>query len=94
MASKFQFYKQLDMMDCGATCLRMIARHYGRYYSLEYLRSLTHQSVEGTSLLGISDAAEHLGMHTIGARLTFSRLIDDIPLPAIVHWRRDRKSVV
>lgn len=94
MASKFQFYKQLDMMDCGATCLRMIARHYGRYYSLEYLRSLTHQSVEGTSLLGISDAAEHLGMHTIGARLTFSRLIDDIPLPAIVHWRSDHYVVV
>jgi ATP-binding cassette subfamily B protein len=94
MARKFQFYKQLDTMDCGATCLRMIARHYGRYYSLDYLRSLTHQSVEGTSLLGISDAAEYLGMHTVGARLSFSRLIDDIPLPAIVHWRTDHYVVV
>ncbi|RMG84444.1 MAG: peptidase domain-containing ABC transporter [Bacteroidetes bacterium] len=94
MARKFKFYKQLETMDCGATCLRMIARYYGRYYSLEYLRGLTHQSVEGTSLLGISDAAEHLGMHTVGARLTFSRLIDDIPLPAIVHWRHDHFVVV
>ncbi len=94
MAKKFQFYKQLDTMDCGATCLRMIARHYDRYYSLEYLRTLTHQSIEGTSLLGISDAAEHIGMHTVGARLSFSRLIDDIPLPCIVHWRNDHFVVV
>lgn len=87
MAKKFQFYKQLETIDCGATCLRMIARHFGRYYSLDYLRALTHQNLNGSSLLGISDAAEHIGMHTVGAKMTFSRLTDDIPLPSIAFWR-------
>ena len=61
MAKKFPFFHQLESMDCGATCLRMIARHYDRYYSLEYLRELTHMGKQGVSLLEISDAAEAIG---------------------------------
>ena len=26
----FPHYRQLDAMDCGPTCLRMIAKYYGR----------------------------------------------------------------
>lgn len=94
MASKFQFYKQLDAMDCGATCLRMIARHYGRYYSLDYLRNLTFQNSRGSSLLGISDAAEQIGFHTIGARISLTRMFDDIPMPLVAHWKNDHFVVV
>ena len=53
----FPFYKQLDAADCGATCLRMVARRYGRHYSLEHLRQLTYLYREGVSLMGLSDAA-------------------------------------
>ncbi|MEO0779291.1 MAG: cysteine peptidase family C39 domain-containing protein, partial [Bacteroidota bacterium] len=49
MSRKFPFYKQLDAMDCGATCLRMVARYYGRHYSLAYLRELTYLDREGVS---------------------------------------------
>ena len=94
MARKFQFYQQLDEMDCGATCLRMIARHHGRYYSLEYLRRLTHQNKRGSSLLGISEAAEEIGFHTIGAKITFDRLLDDIPTPLVAHWKNNHFVVV
>lgn len=94
MASKFQFYKQLDAMDCGATCLRMIARHYGRYYSLDYLRNLTFQNSRGSSLLGISDAGEQIGFHTIGAKISLSRMLDDIPMPLVAHWKNDHFVVV
>jgi hypothetical protein len=45
-------------MDCGATCLRMVAKHYGKSYSLADLRQITHTTREGASLLGLSDAAE------------------------------------
>jgi len=62
MPQRLPFYKQLDSMDCGATCLRMIAKYYGRYYSLDYLREITYLDREGVSLLGISDAAEHIGL--------------------------------
>ena len=67
---KFPFYSQLDMMDCGPACLRMIAKYYGNSYSLEMLRSHSFISREGVSMLGISGAAEYLGMHTLGVKIT------------------------
>ncbi len=81
-------------MDCGATCLRMIARHYGRYYSLDYLRELTYLDREGVSLLGISDAAEAIGMHTLAVKIGYDRLAEDIPLPCVAHWRQNHFIVV
>lgn len=82
----FIFYKQLDATDCGVTCLRMVARHYGRHFSLEYLRDLAHLDREGASLIGIADAAERIGFRTLGVKVPFSRLKKDIPLPCIAHW--------
>ncbi|MCB0679454.1 MAG: hypothetical protein KDC32_00570, partial [Saprospiraceae bacterium] len=94
MPKNFPFYKQHDAMDCGAACLRMVARHHGRYYSLEFLRNLTHQRKEGVSLLEISDAAEHIGLRTLAAKISFERLLNDVPLPCIAHWRQDHYVVV
>ena len=54
----FPHYTQLDAMDCGATCLRMVAKYYGKSYSAQTLRERSHITREGVSLLGISDAAE------------------------------------
>ncbi len=81
-------------MDCGAACLRMIARHYNRFYSSEYLRNLTHLDRDGVSLNGISDAAEQIGLHTLAVKISFERLVDDIPLPLIAHWRQEHYVVV
>jgi ABC-type bacteriocin/lantibiotic exporter with double-glycine peptidase domain len=50
----FLSYLQHDAMDCGPTCLRMIAAHYGRIYSLEGLREKSHISRESVSMRGIS----------------------------------------
>lgn len=94
MANNFPFYQQLDAMDCGATCLRMVARYFGRYYSLEYLRELTYMGKQGVSLLGISDAAEHIGIQSLAVKTTFDRLSRDIPMPCIAHWRQDHFVVV
>lgn len=94
MLKNFPFYHQLDAMDCGATCLRMIARHFGRFYGLEYLRELTHIGKQGVSLLGISDAAEHIGMQSLAVKTTFDRLSSDIPLPCIAHWHQNHFVVV
>ncbi len=85
----FPFYQQPDTMDCGVTCLRMIAKHYGRHYSMEYLREHSYVDREGVSLMGISDAAEAIGMRTIAAKVTYQQLVDDVPLPAIIHWEQN-----
>ena len=81
-------------MDCGPTCIRMIAKHYGRVYSLQYLREHSYIDREGVSLRGISDAAEHIGIHTLGVKLPFSQLIAEVPLPCVAHWKQNHFVVV
>ncbi len=94
LSDSFPFYKQLDASDCGAACLRMIAHHYGRRYSLEYLRELSYLDREGTSLMGIADAAEKIGLRTLGVKTSFSRLQHELPLPCIAHWKQNHFIVV
>ncbi len=81
-------------MDCGPTCLRMIARYYGKHYTLETLRARSGYNREGVSLLGISDAAESIGFRTIGAKLTMDELVSEVPLPCIVHWEQSHFVIV
>ena len=94
MAHSFPFYKQHDSSDCGAACLRMIAKHYGRHYTLESLRDLSHLDREGTSLMGISDAAEKIGFRSLGVKTDLERLQADIPLPCVAHWKQEHFVVV
>lgn len=89
----FPFFYQHDTMDCGPTCLRMVAAHYGRTYSLEGLREQSHFTREGVSLLGISEAAEHLGLQSLGVQISFDKL-KEVPLPCIVHWNQQHFVVV
>lgn len=87
-------------MDCGPTCLRIIARHYGKSYSLQYLREHSHIDREGVSLQGIIEAAEHIGLRTLPVKLPFDgksqgqAFLVDAPLPCIVHWRQKHFLVV
>lgn len=45
-------------------------------------------------MLGISDAAEAIGMRTLGAKLTWEQLKDNAHLPCIVHWNQSHFIVV
>lgn len=90
----FPFYKQLDSMDCGPSCLRMVAKHYGKSYSLQSLRSKSFITRSGVSMLGISDVAENIGLHTLGYRLTWEQLRDEVPLPCIAHWNQRHFVVI
>lgn len=81
-------------MDCGPTCLRIIAKYYGKSYSLQTLRDNCHINREGVSLLEISGAAEKIGFRTMGARLSFEQLCNEIVLPCIVHWNQCHFVVV
>ena len=79
--SKFSLYHQQYAMDCGSACLRMVSAHYGIKHTPEYLRKLTFTGREGVSLLSISEAAEKIGFHTLGVRITFEQLANDANLP-------------
>ena len=97
---KFPFFKQHDAMDCGPTCIRMIAAHYGRSYSLQYLRENSYIDREGVSVRGIVEAAEHIGFQTIAAMIPYKGDGEEIPglveapLPCIVHWRQKHFVIV
>lgn len=91
--SAFAFYKQLNAMDCGPTCLRMAARHYGKHYNADTLRQMSGFSKAGVSLLGISDTAEKIGFRTRGVKLTLQQL-SEAPLPCILHWNQNHFVVL
>lgn len=100
MFKKFPYYRQLDAMDCGPTCLRMIADHYGRKYTLQYLREHSYLDREGVSLRGIIEAAETIGMSTMAIKLPFAGESEeepgllDAPLPLVAHWKQNHFVVV
>ncbi len=80
-------------MDCGPTCLRMVAKFYGKHYTGETLRQLTGFSKEGVSLLGVSETAEKIGFHTRGVQIDYNQLFE-IPLPAVLHWDQNHFVVL
>lgn len=94
MRNNVSFYKQREAKDCGPSCLRMVAKYYGKTLSLAKLRNISETSREGTSLGGISEAAEKLGFRTLGIRLAYEKLSQEAPLPVIVHWQNNHFVVV
>ena len=82
---RFPHVYQLDEMDCGAACLAMVTRHFGRAVSLGHVRDAVGTGPEGTSLLGITHGAQAVGLAARSIKASKSRLAE-MPLPAVVHW--------
>jgi len=89
----FPHYQQPDAMDCGPVCLKIVAKYYGKYFQLDRLRELTYQTREGISLLSLGDAAAKIGLRSRGMRVSLPGL-DQLPLPAILHWRQNHFVVL
>jgi len=90
----FPNYRQLDQMDCGPTCVKIIAKHFGKEYNLEYLRQISNLQKGGASLAGISEALDAVGIDAVGIRADFVELVNDVPLPAIAHWENNHFIVI
>jgi ABC-type bacteriocin/lantibiotic exporter with double-glycine peptidase domain/CRP-like cAMP-binding protein len=82
---RFPHVWQVDEMDCGAACLAMVTRHFGRPVSLAHIRRLVHTSIDGTSLAGIASGAEQVGLRVRSVKASKTRL-DELPLPAVCHF--------
>lgn len=94
MFEKFPFYKQQSLMDCGPTCLRMVAKFYGKSIGIEKLRNNSQYGREGVSLLGISNAAESINIKTLAVNISLSELVKDISLPCVLHWQQNHFIVL
>lgn len=75
---------QHDQSDCGVACLQSLIRFYGGDESLEHLRKLSGTSKQGTSLLGLYQAAQQLGFDARGNEADIQALIDH-GKPVILH---------
>lgn len=83
---KFPTYLQLDLTDCGPTCLRIISKYYGKTLGLDFAREISNKTRGGTNLLGLSEAAESIGFKSIGAKVAFDDLLDNSVFPCIAFW--------
>lgn len=93
MKKNFPFYKQPDSKDCGPTCLRIIAKHYGKLISLSEIRELSETTRVGSNLMKLSDAAEAIGFKSLGLKVDLNKL-KEAPMPLIVHWNKSHFVVV
>jgi len=93
MRRTFPHYKQADAKDCGPTCLKIIAKHYGKNLNIQQIRSLSETTREGSNLLNLSEAAEQIGFRTLGVKLSFEK-INEAPLPCILHWNANHYVVL
>lgn len=82
----FPFFRQLDIMDCGPASLRIIAKFYGKDFSMKFLRDKCNITREGVSLRDISRVAEEIGLKNLPIKLSLEDLISKIKLPCIIHW--------
>lgn len=92
--NRFPIDYQMDSHDCGPSCLKMIAKYYGKYYSLQCLRDKCGITREGVSLLDLSTGAEGIGLRTLSVKCTLRDLVEKVPLPAIAFWNGNHFVVV
>ena len=89
----FPHYKQPDSKDCGPTCIKIIAKYYGKTLNIQTLRELSETTREGSNLLTLSDAAEKIGFRTLGIKISAEK-ISEAPLPCILHWNNNHYVVL
>lgn len=72
-------------MDCGPTCLKMIAKYYGKTITLSTLRHKSEIGKDSVNMLGLYDAAESLGFKATGMKVTYDQLRTEAKLPCIAY---------
>ncbi|MFK8164130.1 MAG: peptidase domain-containing ABC transporter [Lewinella sp.] len=90
---KFPYFKQLDLRDCGPTCLKIISKHYGKRINTETLRQLSETTRTGSSLKGLGEAAEAIGFRSLGVKISYEKLLE-APLPCVLHWNQSHFVVL
>ncbi|MCW3466693.1 peptidase domain-containing ABC transporter [Chitinophaga nivalis] len=94
LRKSFPFHKQSDAMDCGPTCLKMIAAYYGKVFSLQHLRNISKLTRQGVTFADLIATAEILGFKTLSAALPLEVLATKAPLPCILHWEQQHFVVL
>ncbi|MGT2750904.1 peptide cleavage/export ABC transporter [Streptococcus orisasini] len=89
---RYKFVPQIDTRDCGAAALASVAKHYGSDYSIAHLRELSKTTKQGTTALGIVEAAKKIGFETRSIKADMTLFdYDDLTYPFIVHVVKNKR---
>ena len=86
---QYQVVLQQSEEDCGAACLATITKFYGQNLTVSRVREFVGTGQQGTTLLGLKQGAEAIGLNarSVRAASTILDKLDDVPLPIIIHWQ-------
>jgi ATP-binding cassette subfamily B protein len=90
---RYPFFAQQSASDCGAACLVMVSRYWGKRFSVNRLRDIANVDRNGASLRGLLTTAESLGFATRPVKASLNQLAKQ-KLPAIAHWEGKHYIVV
>ncbi len=93
LTRRYPFFRQQSASDCGAACLVMVGRYWGKRFSINRLRDIANVDRNGTSLRALAAAAESIGFSTRPVKATLDKLAKQ-NLPAIVHWEGKHYIIV
>lgn len=93
VSRRYPFFAQQSASDCGAACLVMVSRYWGKRFSVNRLRDIANVDRNGASLRGLLTAAESLGFATRPVKASLNQLAKQ-KLPAIAHWEGKHYIVV
>lgn len=94
LRKKFPTYRQLDQMDCGPTCAKIVTDHFGVHAPWDELRAKTDLQKGGSSFMGLSRALESYGIGSLAMITDLRELVGELPLPLIAHWQGEHFVVV
>lgn len=88
---KRQFVLQKDQSDCGVACLQNILHYHEAEISLERLREMSGTGKQGTTLLGLYQAAQQTGFNVQGCEAEGVHNLAEVKHPCILHFTMDNQ---
>lgn len=91
MINNFPHYSQQNQFSCGPTCLKIIAKHYGKIIDINpYSKKMTEK---GMSIYELCEAGENLGFRVSAHDLSLENL-KTIKKPVILYWNKNHYLVL
>ena len=87
-----EYIQQLDISDCGAACIAMIASFYGKVLNITQIRDSAGTDIIGTNIRGMLLAAKKYGLKALAVKGTKEAITSNLATPFIVHMHILRKG--
>lgn len=91
-----KYFQQLDMTDCGAACISMIASHYGKTTNIAEVREYAGTDIIGTNINGLLIASKKIGLKGTAVKGSQKVISKKLSVPFIAHMRikRDESNYI